>query len=215
MIILRSFYLFLHQYVTNGNQTVKIYIYYILGMLAGLLCSLPAYSVDSASQHLKKLQILIKNNLPYDTGISSDSIIAWEKELEPQLEKSGQYDLLFHLKQLVARAYATRGDISVAVDRAHSMYEKAKKMEYDKGIALSLCAIGDVYLESNIQQQAVDSYEEALRILNKSNDNDLLKVHILPRLTLCLLKIGKIDEAALHIGQFDVLLDKFPTSSNV
>lgn len=215
MIILRSFYLFLHQYVTNGNQTVKIYIYYILGMLAGLLCSLPAYSVDSASQHLKKLQILIKNNLPYDTGISSDSIIAWEKELEPQLEKSGQYDLLFHLKQLVARAYATRGDISVAVDRAHSMYEKAKKMEYDKGIALSLCAIGDVYLESNIQQQAVDSYEEALRILSKSNDNDLLKVHILPRLTLCLLKIGKIDEAALHIGQFDDLLDKFPTSSNM
>lgn len=215
MIILRSFYLFLHQYVTNSNQTVRIYIYYILGMLAGLLSSLPAYSVDHTSQRLEKLKILIDNNLPYDKEITSDSIIAWEKELEPQLEKSRQYNLLFHLKQLVARAYATRGDITVAVDRAQIMYEKAKEMNYDKEVALSLCAIGDVYLESNIQQQAIDSYEEALRILNQSNNSDLLKAHILPNLILALLKIGKIEEANLHTQQFESLFDRFPTTSNL
>lgn len=215
MIILRSFYLFLHQYVTNSNQIVRIYIYYILGMLAGLLSSLPAHSVDHTSQRLERLKILIDNNLPYDKEITSDSIIAWEKELEPQLEKSRQYNLLFHLKQLVARAYATRGDITVAVDRAQIMYEKAKEMNYDKGVALSLCAIGDVYLESNIQQQAIDSYEEALRILNQSNNSDLLKVHILPNLILALLKIGKIEEANLHTQQFESLFDRFPTTSNL
>lgn len=215
MIVLRSFYLFLQQYVTNSYQTVRIYIYYILGMLAGILCSLPAYSVDHTSQRLEKLQILIDNNLPYDKEITSDSIIAWEKELEPRLEKCRQYDLLFHLKRLVARAYATRGDITVAVDRAQIMYEKAKEMNYNKGIALSLCAIGDVYLESNIQQQAIDSYEEALRILNQSNNNDLLKANILPNLILALLKIRKIEEASLHTRQFESLFDRFPTTSNL
>lgn len=194
---------------------MRIYIYYILGMLAGLLSSLPAYSVDHTSQRLEKLQILIDNNLPYDKEITSDSIIAWEKELEPLLEKSRQYDLLFHLKLLVARAYATRGDITVAVDRAQIMYEKAKEMNYNKGIALSLCAIGDVYLESNIQQQAIDSYEEALRILNQSNNSDLLKAHILPNLILALLKIRKIEEASLHTRQFESLFDRFPTTSNL
>mgnify|MGYP001198288995 CR=1 FL=1 len=52
------------------------------------------------------------------------------------------------------------------------MYQKAKEMEYDKGIALSLRAIGDVYLASNIQQQAIDSYEEAIRIL----ENQMMRI---------------------------------------
>ncbi|MCS3283903.1 hypothetical protein NXV73_17615 [Bacteroides salyersiae] len=123
--------------------------------------------------------------------MSSDSIILLEKELEPKLEADKRYDLLFYLKQLVARAYANRGDITVAVDKAHIMYQKAKEMEYDKGIALSLRAIGDVYPASNIQQQAIDSYEEAIRILDKSDDEDLIKIHILPNLILSLLKIEK------------------------
>ena len=49
-------------------------------MLAGLLCSLPAYPVDNTSKHLEKLQILIDHNLPYDREMSSDSIILLEKE---------------------------------------------------------------------------------------------------------------------------------------
>lgn len=48
-------------------------------MLAGLLCSLPAYPVDNTSKYLEKLQILIDHNLPYDREMSSDSIIFMEK----------------------------------------------------------------------------------------------------------------------------------------
>ena len=65
-------------------------------MLAGLLCSLPAYPVDNTSKHLEKLQILIDHNLPYDREMSSDSIILLEKELEPKLEADKRYDLLFY-----------------------------------------------------------------------------------------------------------------------
>ena len=129
---------------------MRIYIYYILGMLAGFLYSVPVYSVNNTSEHLADLQILIDNNLPYAKNITADSIILWEKELDPQLEKNKQYSSLFHLRQLVSSAYAIRGDITIAVDKAHTMYEKAKEMNYDKGIALSLRAIGDAYLGANM-----------------------------------------------------------------
>ena len=145
---------------------MRIYIYYILGMLAGFLYSVPVYSATTTSEHLTNLQILIDNNLPYTQNITADSIILWEKELEPQLEKDKQYSTLFHLKQLVSGAYAIRGDITIAVDKAHIMYEKAKEMDYDKGIALSLRAIGDAYLGANMRQQAIDFYIEAFNVLN-------------------------------------------------
>ncbi len=193
---------------------MRIYIYYTLGMLAGLLCSLPAYSADNTLKHLDKLQTLIDNGLIYDKGITTDSIILWEKELEPQLEKEKQYDVLFYLKQLVASAYATRGDITLAVDKAHVMYERAKEMGYDKGIALSLRAIGDTYLASNMEQQAADAYKEALQILKSGNNADQLKMYILPNFILTLLKMKEIEKATMYMKQLEDLLGKHPTSAN-
>lgn len=184
-------------------------------MLAGFLYSVPVYSVNNTSEHLADLQILIDNNLPYAKNITADSIILWEKELDPQLEKNKQYSSLFHLRQLVSSAYAIRGDITIAVDKAHTMYEKAKEMNYDKGIALSLRAIGDAYLGANMRQQAIDSYTEALNILNTSEDADHLKIHIFPNLILTLLKIRDTDKALTYLKQFEALFDKYPTTSTL
>ena len=194
---------------------MRIYIYYILGMLAGFLYSVPVYSATTTSEHLTNLQILIDNNLPYTQNITADSIILWEKELEPQLEKDKQYSTLFHLKQLVSGAYAIRGDITIAVDKAHIMYEKAKEMDYDKGIALSLRAIGDAYLGANMRQQGIDFYIEAFNVLNTLEGADHLKIHISPNLILTLLKIRETDKALVYLKQLEVLFDKYPTTSTL
>lgn len=105
-----------------------MYIYYILRILAGLLYNVPGYFANNASERLAALQILIANNLPYTRNVLPDSIILWEKEPEPLLEKNKQYTTLFHLKRLVSGAYAPRNDITIAVDKAHIMYKKAKEM---------------------------------------------------------------------------------------
>ncbi len=212
---LHSFYLFLQQTLQTGHQTVRIYIYYILGMLAGFLYPVPVHSANNTSVHLAYLQILIDNNLPYAKNITADSIILWEKELEPQLEKDKKYSTLFHLRQLVSGAYAIRGDITIAVDKAHIMYEKAKEMDYDRGFTLSLRAIGDAYLSANMRQQAIDSYTEALNILNTSEDTDDLRIHIFPNLILTLLKIRETDRALVYLKQFEILFDKYPTTSTL
>lgn len=184
-------------------------------MLAGFLYSVPVYSAITTSEHLTNLQILIDNNLPYTQNITADSIILWEKELEPQLEKDKQYSTLFHLKQLVSGAYAIRGDITIAVDKAHIMYEKAKEMDYDKGIALSLRAIGDAYLGANMRQKAIDFYIEAFNVLNTLEGADHLKIHISPNLILTLLKIRETDKALVYLKQLEVLFDKYPTTSTL
>lgn len=184
-------------------------------MLAGFLYSVPVYSATTTSEHLTNLQILIDNNLPYTQNITADSIILWEKELEPQLEKDKQYSTLFHLKQLVSGAYAIRGDITIAVDKAHIMYEKAKEIDYDKGIALSLRAIGDAYLGANMRQQAIDFYIEAFNVLNTLEGANHLKIHISPNLILTLLKIRETDKALVYLKQLEVLFDKYPTTSTL
>ena len=99
-------------------------------MLAGFLYSVPVYSATTTSEHLTNLQILIDNNLPYTQNITADSIILWEKELEPQLEKDKQYSTLFHLKQLVSGAYAIRGDITIFVVFAENEGEPANVLPF-------------------------------------------------------------------------------------
>ena len=164
-------------------------------MLAGFLYSVPVYSATTTSEHLTNLQILIDNNLPYTQNITADSIILWEKELEPQLEKDKQYSTLFHLKQLVSGAYAIRGDITIAVDKAHIMYEKAKEMD--------------------MRQQAIDFYIEAFNVLNTLEGANHLKIHISPNLILTLLKIRETDKALVYLKQLEVLFDKYPTTSTL
>ncbi len=195
---------------------MRIYIFYILGTLAGLFNIQPISSMNDDTNHLAKLQHLIDNNLSYTRDVTADSIISWEKELDSQLEKEKKYDLLFFVKQLVASSYATRGDITIAVERAHAMYEQAKRINYEPGIALSLRAIGNAYLEANMQQQAIDSYKEAIRILQGSTNSTILpKMQIMPNLILTLLKMGKLDEASIYLRMFENLVDEHPGSTNL
>ena len=47
-------------------------------------------------------------------------------------EHSKEYKTLFQLKQLIATAYATRGDMNMAIDHARQMYKEAKELNYPK-----------------------------------------------------------------------------------
>lgn len=143
----------------------------------------------------------------------NDSIIIWEKQLEPILEKQQDYKLLFQLKQMVVSAYATRGDICMAVDYARQMYKKAQQMDYGVGIALSSRAIGDAYLNSNMPQEAIESYKEAIDLLDRLPDTESLKAQMLPKYILTLLKYDHTSVAAPYIPQLENLYISDPNPS--
>ena len=117
--------------------------------------------------HVSALQNLIDNSLNYSKEAPNDSIIQWGHELAPILKKQKEYKTLFQLKQLIATAYATRGDMNMAIDHARQMYKEAKELNYPIGIALSSRAIGDAYLNANMQEPAIESYKEALELLTR------------------------------------------------
>ena len=173
-----------------------------------MLISATLYAAHTNQARLSLLKPLIKYNTPYSTEISTDSITVWEKLLEPELEEQQHYSLLFQLKLLTVRALITEGHFSLAIDKANSMYQKAKEMSYPLGTALSLQAIGNTYLNSSTPLAAIESYKEALEIISKVPDANQYAKTILTCIILTKLKFRQMTNIEADIQQLESLSSK-------
>lgn len=145
-------------------------------VIAVTLYSVTTYAAaNKATRHVSALLDLIDNSLNYSKEAPNDSIIQWGNELAPLLKKQKEYKTLFQLKQLIVTAYASRGDMNMAIDHARRMYKEAKELNSPIGIALSSRAIGDAYLNANMQEPAIESYKEALELLDKIPGSEILE----------------------------------------
>lgn len=168
----------------------KIYIIIILG----LLIFFPQLSKAQNTGHISELQRLIDNNIAYDSIAPIDSVILWGQQVSPELERENKNELFFRIKRLVVSLYALRGDIGPAIDEARLMYEKAEAINYDLGIALSSVAIGNAYYCSNMREQAINSYKEAISYPVKKTRNYFYKEVTIANLISLLLSAGEMEE---------------------
>lgn len=148
---------------------------YILFAISLLIRMLPLHSANSDTEHLSTLKRLIDSNIAYDSLAPMDSVIVWGQQISPILEKDNKMELSFSIRQLVVYLYSLRGDIGNAIDEAREMYEKAETIKYDFGMALSSAAIGDAYFCSNMPEEAIASYKEAIRHPAASPENNYYK----------------------------------------
>ena len=175
-------------------------------VIAVTLYSVTTYAADNkATRHVSALLNLIDNSLNYSKEAPNDSIIQWGNELAPLLKKQKEYKTLFQLKQLIVTAYASRGDMNMAIDHARRMYKEAKELNSPIGIALSSRAIGDAYLNANMQQPAIESYKEALELLDKIPGSEILEQEILPKFILTLIQTSHMDEVRIYLQKFENL----------
>ena len=175
-------------------------------VIAVTLYSVTTYAADNkATRHVSALLNLIDNSLNYSKEAPNDSIIQWGNELAPLLKKQKEYKTLFQLKQLIVTAYASRGDMNMAIDHARRMYKGAKELNSPIGIALSSRAIGDAYLNANMQQPAIESYKEALELLDKIPGSEILEQEILPKFILTLIQASHMDEVRIYLQKFESL----------
>ena len=170
----------------------KIYILFAISLLIGML---PLHSANSDNGHLSTLKRLIDNNIAYDSLAPMDSVIVWGQQISPILEKDNKMELSFSIRQLVVYLYSLRGDIGNAIDEAREMYEKAETMKYDLGMALSSAAIGDAYFCSNMPEEAIASYKEAIRYPATPSDNNYYKEMTILKLIQILILKEKTQEA--------------------
>lgn len=182
--------------------------HHIIAVAVAMLISATLYAAHTNQARLSLLKPLIKYNTPFSAEISTDSITVWDKLLEPELEEQQHYSLLFQLKLLTVRALITEGHFSLAIDKANSMYQKAKEMSYPLGTALSLQAIGNTYLNSSTPLAAIESYKEALEIIKKIPDADQYAKKILTHIILTKLKFRQMTNIEADIRQLEALSNK-------
>lgn len=166
---------------------------------SGWLLFVPVYSAERAKDRMGVLESLIDRNLTYDSVAPIDSVILWGHEVTPLLERQGRKELLFRVGQLVVYLHAASGNVGNAVDEARQMYEKAKDMNYDLGIALSCRAIGDAYYCSNMPDEAINSYKEAVARFSVIAADSDCKMMAVMKLVSVLLRKDRIKEAEYYL----------------
>lgn len=165
------------------------------------------HATSTDKERLTALQSLITKEVPYDANIPIDSIISWTDELAPTLKSPKTEEAYFTLVLWEVNAYIMRGDFSLAIDRARLMYEYAKDIKSNFGIALSNQAIGQAYSASNIQDKALSSYMDALRYLPENNPQTY---RLLVKISTQLQQMNRLEEAMEYVEKLNPLLEQNP-----
>lgn len=165
------------------------------------------HATSTDKERLTALQSLITKEVPYDANIPIDSIISWTDELAPTLKSPQTEEAYFTLVLWEVNAYIMRGDLSLAIDRARLMYEYAKDIKSNFGIALSNQAIGQAYSASNIQDKALSSYMDALRYLPENNPQTY---RLLVKISTQLQQMNRLEEAMEYVEKLNPLLEQNP-----
>ena len=165
------------------------------------------YAISTDKERLAALQSLIAKEVPYDANIPMDSIISWTDELAPTLKSPKTEEAYFTLVLWEVNAYIMRGDLSLAIDRARLMYEYAKDIKSNFGIALSNQAVGQAYSASNIQDKALISYMDALRYLPENNPQTY---RLLVKISTQLQQMNRLEEAMEYVKKLNLLLEQNP-----
>lgn len=165
------------------------------------------HATSTDKERLTALQSLITKEVPYDANITIDSIISWTDELAPTLKSPKTEEAYFTLVLWEVNAYIMRGDLSLAIDRARLMYEYAKDIKSNFGIALSNQAIGQAYSASNIQDKVLSSYMDALRYLPENNPQTY---RLLVKISTQLQQMNRLEEAMEYVEKLNPLLEQNP-----
>ena len=165
------------------------------------------HATSADKERLAALQSLTTKEVPYDANIPIDSIISWTDELAPTLKSPKTEEAYFTLVLWEVNAYIMRGDLSLAIDRARLMYEYAKDIKSNFGIALSNQAVGQAYSASNIQDKALISYMDALRYLPENNPQTY---RLLVKISTQLQQMNRLEEAMEYVKKLNPLLEQNP-----
>lgn len=187
-------------------RTIAILYTAIIGLLLFSKAT-ETYAISPDQKRLDNLQSLINREVPYDAGAPIDSIISWTNELAPTLKSPVTEQTYFTLLLWQVNAYIMRGDLSLAIDRARLMYEYAKHVKSDLGIALSNQAIGQVYAASYVEDKALSSYMDALHHLP---ENVPQSYRLLVKISSLLQQMNRLDDAKGYVNQLNELLAKQP-----
>lgn len=172
----------------------------MLTLLLFISGAVTAHTIENTPE-LEHLYQLSAKNFILSSVIPEDSVIRLSTRLESEAYEAGNLENYFIIGQIKVNSYCLKGDIGLATNEAKIMYEYAQKVNSTIGIALSLQAIGDTYMNLDQLKQAFDTFIEAEKQLNIRDS-----APILVRLYLQIIHISFLlgDASSMH-----TYLDKF------
>lgn len=189
---------------------MKSYLYHIATIATILFISVNLCAANTNKERLSLLRPLINIDLTFNTGVTADSIILWEKLLTSELQQKKQYELLFQLKMMAVQALIAQGNGSLAINNANLMYQKAKELNYPLGMAFALRAIGNSYLNSASTEAAIESYKESMKIMQTLPNADTHIKNTLYKLIFIKLRHSHTEGIESDIKRLESLCDKEP-----
>lgn len=185
----------------------------IILALIGQVLLTSASAVYAATRQEKQsiLQSFIKRQVLYDDTVSVDSVIAWSEQLLPTLKSGKDKEIYFLMQLQLANAYALRGDIGLATERAQLMYEEAKSTYYRFGMVVANQAIGDAYNTiANLSIKALESYNDAFNELQHISAQHPYTTQLLLRRSNALQRKGQLKEAQKTLEKLEDILHQTP-----
>lgn len=139
------------------------------------------------NEALQNIKAFAGRNFNYSNPVPEDDVLHLCQTQETLAREQKNYEDLFFIQQIIVNSYSLKGDIGLAVNKAQKMYEEAKVLKSDLGLALSLQAIADTYMNSNQEEQALNTFSEAHQILEETNNNYLIVRLLLQQAHACML----------------------------
>lgn len=177
------------------------------------LCLLEMFPVDAAkdkkgtAQKAYSLQDRFirsyQNNLSFIHLAESDSLSLYGDSLAAELDKAREYDKYFELEKAVIFASLLRGESRIAIARSDLVYSKAKALNHAYGIALSMNAIGEVYMSLNRLEDSRNALKNAFSLLKDPSPHKYYTKMLLVELIDVSLHLDDMEEAKKYLSQLN------------
>lgn len=156
-------------------------------MALGLLLETCAFSTWAATgtsfvsrpqtEQIALIEHLLDNNLGFSREVSFDDVLQSEESMLSHYHQHDDLHHLFQFKELIIYILASQGEVVKASDKCRLMLSEAESLRYTPGIALAHFALGDVYLNCTMNQEALKEYEAAYNLLSpKGEERSLVEL---------------------------------------
>lgn len=203
-------FLFIFAPITPNNNKQHYYLmkrYFLLFICSCLISCFSNAASISNNESLIRLYKYAGKDLNYIGFVSEDRILDLCAKMERLARKEKDYDNLFRIQLIAVNSNCLKGNLGQAVCRAREMYNEARKLNSELGIALAIQAIGDTYMYSNELSQAYAAFEEADERLQNINDNYSKTRLLVEKLHVCLL-MKNVDRLQHYLIEMRKLLDR-------
>lgn len=191
---------------------IKRIVIFLLCFLTSNGISLYAQNTSSPTSDLNRIYELASKNFIFSSAIPEDSVIRLAIQLESQTLKKKDYETYFKIAQIKVNAYCLKGDIGLAINEAKYLYDRAKALNLNIGMSLSLQAIGNTYMHSDQFPQSLAAFLEAEKLLNNINNNPL-RVRLYLQIIHVCWALDNLPEMRLYLEKLSDILPNSPITS--